>query len=274
MLDRSGTLVKSGWFSLNERLLMRAFLPWIVLFLFCGILVAAVIRKTHQDTRPDVVPLTVPAYPNARQTTVAPLALTPGVLTGTLTTFVTADAPAVLRDWYATTLERMGWSADAPGSPELARIEFTDRRGCPASHARISWKEPIDDLTAVAVEYSTDACIRWNQRPHDVVPLTVPAYPSANIRSVTPQSRLPNTIVSSRTVFKTSDSPDVIEAWYTATMHAMGWGDVINSTSDQTLLMFSTYRVCPHASAEIDWEDPINGITTVTVDYDVSNCRL
>jgi len=252
---------------------MRGFVPWIVLFLVCGMLAAAIIRQTRQDTRPDVVPLTVPAYPTARQSVVAPIGLTPGVLSGTLTTFATADSPAVLRDWYATAMQRMGWSADPPSSSAQAMLAFTDARGCPLSHARITWEASADGLTAVAVEYSTDACIRWDQRPHDVVPPTVPAYPNARVKSVTPLSTLPNTIVNSRTVLETSDSPDDLRAWYAATMREMGWGDVINSTSDQTMLLFSTYRGCPGASARIDWDAPVNTITIVTVDYTVSNCR-
>jgi hypothetical protein len=80
-------------------------------------------------------------------------------------------------------------------------------------------------------------------------------------------------IVGSRTTFTTTDSPEVVRAWYETTLHAMGWDDVDNMTSDQTMILFQTANVCPIADARIAWEIPVNGITTVEVDYSTAACR-
>jgi hypothetical protein len=256
--------------------LLKNRISWIVLLLGCSILAGAILRRVHEDTRPDVTPLLVPAYPNAHSLIVAPLELPTGVLSRTQTTFTTTDQPALLRDWYITTLQRLGWTADASNAAAQGDLAFTDQRGCPASHARITWKAAANGSTTVAVEYSADACIRWNQRPHTVVPLTVPPYPNARIQSVAPLSNpTQNTIVSSRIIFETPDSPDTLHAWYKTTLYAMGWeGDESrNMTSDPDRHYFSDHRGCPGAEALIDWEEPIDGITTVAVEYYVANCR-
>lgn len=243
----------------------------------CSLLVGMIIRKTHQDMRPDVTPLRVPAYLNADNLTITPLELIPGVLTRTLTTFTTTDQPAALKDWYVTTLQRLGWSTAASNAAPQDGLVVTDQRGCPASHAQITWEAVVNGSTAVVVEYSSDACIRWNQRPHTVVPLTVPSYLNARIINEAPLStRTQNTIVSSRLIFETTDTPAVVHTWYKTTLYAMGWeGDESrNMTSDPDRHYFSDRRGCPGAEALIDWEEPINGITTVVVEYYVTNCRL
>ena len=245
----------------------------LILIAVCGILTLAITRRgnVRQDRPPDVVPLSVPVYPHARGSFVAPRVLTPGVLSGTTTTFTTADQAAVLRDWYMTTLQRLGWSADASSLATPDVIAFTDRRGCPMSHAQIAWNAPVNGITSVIVEYSTHACIGRYERPHDVVPLTVPAYPNARIKSEVP---LLGFIVGSRITFKTVDPPAVLHDWYTTTLYGMGWEDgSINMTQDPDRHYFSDNRGCPYAHALIDWEEPVNGMTTVVVEYSVANCR-
>jgi hypothetical protein len=256
---------RMDWMNNRRRLL--------VLIVVCGSLTFAITRRgnVRQERPPDVVPLIVPVYPHAYGSFVAPRVLTPGVLSGTTTTFTTADQPAVLRDWYMTSLQRLGWRADASRAASPDVIAFTDQRGCPQSHAQIAWNAPVNGTTSVIVEYSTHACIGQYERPHDVVPLTVPPYPNARIISDVP---LPGFIVGSRITFKTADPPSVVHAWYTTTLYSMGWEDGgINMTQDPDRHYFADNRGCPYTHALLDWEEPVNGRTTVVVEYSVANCR-
>jgi hypothetical protein len=261
---------RTEWMNDRRRLL--------ILIVVCGSLTLAITSRgnVRQDRPPDVVPLIVPMYPHARGSVVTPRGLTPGVLSGTNTTFTTTDQPAVLRDWYMTTLQRLGWTADGSSASTQESSVFTDQRGCPISRAQIAWNALVKGRTSVTVAYSTYACIGPYERPHDVVPLTVPLYPNARIKSEVPlRSTALGFIVGSRITFKTADSPAVVHDWYKTTLYGMGWeGDEsTNMTGDPNRHYFSDNRGCPHADALIDWEEPVNGMTTVVVEYKVANCR-
>jgi len=107
----------------------------------------------------------------------------------------------------------------------------------------------------------------------EVVPLTVPVYPTARHSTSTPLVLTPGVLSGTRTTFETTDSPDTLRAWYTTTLHSMGWIDVINMTDNQDMIMFFDSRGCPRAHVKIDWDVPTNGITPVVIDYQIGACR-